>query len=157
MHAYHAEYLVEKRTTWVSENIEASLEDQNALSRSFSASSCHATNIRYFGVWEGNGLHKHKPPGVHAIGEVLLVVLMSFHHEVHIWSFSLEHTSEQHRMVEHIDVVIRPHYPKIMPNTQAIQGNRLKHDGQWCNVPPCRLSFPSNWTIPSPPPYLRVA
>jgi hypothetical protein len=77
------------------------------------------TNICRLSTCGRNSFHKHQPLGVDAISEVApLVVLMSIHREVHIWCFSLDHASQQHRVVEHIDIIVQPRYlQKNMPNS----------------------------------------
>jgi hypothetical protein len=44
----------------------------------------------------GRGWSSHTPP---------LFELTSIYYEVHIWCFSLDHISEQLRLVEHVDVI----------------------------------------------------
>jgi hypothetical protein len=72
---------------------------------------------------------------------------MFIHYEVHIWYFSLEHISEQQKLVEHINVVDRPCYSKkSMQNPQVMRANYLEHDGRGNNALHCKLSFPLNGT-----------
>lgn len=62
------------------------------------------------GKWS---LQTSPPPRLGAISEVVpLIVLISIQHEVHIWHFFLENVSEQQWLVDHIDGVVRPCYPK---------------------------------------------
>lgn len=76
---------------------------------SFCAPSYHASkHMLLQSQCEGNTLHKHRPPRVYTISEVVpLVILMLIHSEVHIWCFSLSTL-----VVEHVDVIVRPCYPK---------------------------------------------
>src|SRR5438105_3238557 len=67
-------------------------------------------------------------------------------------AFSYQHPSEQQRLVEHIDVVVRSHHPKeSMPNPEVIRCNCLKHDGRISDVSPGKLAPPTHRAVPPLP------
>lgn len=134
--------MITPSTWWVKEWLRIvkirkwSLRTSNTLSTYSHALLTYNKHLLFWSLWEGNGLHKHQPSRVDAIGEVIpLVVLIFIHHKFQLvllpwarqWTTPIGSTCLHH--------CLTPPPKKFMPNPKVVWGNHFEHDGWGSNAP----------------------
>jgi hypothetical protein len=97
--------------------------------------------------------HEYRPGGIYTISEIVShMVLTTINNEGHFRSASSYDINEQWRLIDHIDVVVGTgDSKKSMTYPTVTRSNNFKDNCRMFDVPPCKLTLPTYWTIASLP------